>query len=229
MKQSNKTEWAIWGVCALSFAVTLALLPLLPARIPVHWNVDGQIDGWAARPGAFFGPAMGLGLSLLMKFLPYIDPRRRSYEKFGRAYDAFRLALALFVLILQGVTLYAAFYPDGLDVSRIIAACVGALLCVAGNYMPKFRHNYFCGIRTPWTLASETCWRRTHRFAGRCGSGAVWRWRRAAFSSPAAGWPRPRRLWEPCSSCPLIFIRTLFIKAAVKIDFAAAMRYTILG
>lgn len=126
MKQSNKTEWAIWGVCALSFAVTLALLPLLPARIPVHWNVDGQIDGWAARPGAFFGPAMGLGLSLLMKFLPYIDPRRRSYEKFGRAYDAFRLALALFVLILQGVTLYAAFYPDGLDVSRIIAACVGA-------------------------------------------------------------------------------------------------------
>ena len=77
MKQSNKTEWAIWGVCALSFAVTLALLPLLPARIPVHWNVDGQIDGWAARPGAFFGPAMGLGLSLLMKFLPYIDPRRR--------------------------------------------------------------------------------------------------------------------------------------------------------
>ena len=229
MKQSNKTEWAIWGVCALSFAVTLALLPLLPARIPVHWNVDGQIDGWAARPGAFFGPAMGLGLSLLMKFLPYIDPRRRSYEKFGRAYDAFRLALALFALILQGVTLYAAFYPDGLDVSRIITACVGALLCVAGNYMPKFRHNYFCGIRTPWTLASETCWRRTHRFAGPLWFWAVWRWRRAAFSSPAAGWPRPRRLWEPCSSCPLIFIRTLFIKAAVKIDFAAAMRYTILG
>ena len=61
MKQSNKTEWAIWGVCALSFAVTLALLPLLPARIPVHWNVDGQIDGWAARPGAFFGPAIGAG------------------------------------------------------------------------------------------------------------------------------------------------------------------------
>lgn len=53
MKQSNKTEWAIWGVCALSFAVTLALLPLLPARIPVHWNVDGQIDGWAARRERF--------------------------------------------------------------------------------------------------------------------------------------------------------------------------------
>jgi len=29
--------------------------------------------------------------------------------------------------------------------------------------MGKFRHNYFCGIRTPWTLASETVWRKTHR------------------------------------------------------------------
>ena len=99
MKQSNKTEWAIWGVCALSFAVTLALLPLLPARIPVHWNVDGQIDGWAARPGAFFGPAMGLGLSLLMKFLPYMDgtlfsyvykmakPDREIYEKLCTMYQ----------------------------------------------------------------------------------------------------------------------------------------------
>ena len=118
-------------------------------------RADRQLGG---TPGSVFRPG-------------YIDPRRRSYEKFGRAYDAFRLALALFVLILQGVTLYAAFYPDGLDVSRIITACVGALLCVAGNYMPKFRHNYFCGIRTPWTLASETCWRRTHRFAG-----PLWFW-----------------------------------------------------
>ena len=99
MKQSNKTEWAIWGVCALSFAVTLALLPLLPARIPVHWNVDGQIDSWAARPGAFFGPATGLGLSLLMKFLPYMDgtlfsyvykmakPDREIYEKLCTMYQ----------------------------------------------------------------------------------------------------------------------------------------------
>ena len=58
MKQSNKTEWAIWGVCALSFAVTLALLPLLPARIPVHWNVDGQIGG---TPGSVFRPGHGAG------------------------------------------------------------------------------------------------------------------------------------------------------------------------
>ena len=31
--------------------------------------------------------------------------------------------------------------------------------------------NYFCGIKTPWALADEENWRRTHRFAG-----PMWFW-----------------------------------------------------
>ena len=31
--------------------------------------------------------------------------------------------------------------------------------------MGKLRHNWFVGIRTPWTLASEEVWTRTHRLA----------------------------------------------------------------
>ncbi len=34
-----------------------------------------------------------------------------------------------------------------------------------GNSLGRVRHNYFVGIRTPWTLANEEVWRRTHRFA----------------------------------------------------------------
>ncbi|MDD4048934.1 MAG: SdpI family protein, partial [Clostridia bacterium] len=33
------------------------------------------------------------------------------------------------------------------------------------NYMGKFQHNYFVGIKTPWTLANEQVWRKTHRLA----------------------------------------------------------------
>jgi uncharacterized membrane protein len=43
---------------------------------------------------------------------------------------------------------------------------VGALFIILGNYMGKLKHNYFMGIRTPWTLASEEVWYRTHRMAG---------------------------------------------------------------
>jgi uncharacterized membrane protein len=32
--------------------------------------------------------------------------------------------------------------------------------------MGKLRKNFFVGIRTPWTLASDAVWERTHRLAG---------------------------------------------------------------
>ena len=33
--------------------------------------------------------------------------------------------------------------------------------------MGKVRQNYMFGIRTPWTLASELSWEKTHRLGGR--------------------------------------------------------------
>ncbi len=37
---------------------------------------------------------------------------------------------------------------------------------VLGNYLGKVRKNFFIGIRTPWTLASDEVWNRTHRLGG---------------------------------------------------------------
>ena len=56
-----------------------------------------------------------------------------------------------------------------MKVSQIIVVAVGLMFAVIGNYMPKFKYNYTMGIKTPWTLASETVWEKTHRK-----SGALW-------------------------------------------------------
>jgi uncharacterized membrane protein len=55
---------------------------------------------------------------------------------------------------------------DGvLDRSRV-ALGAGVLLAVVGNYLGKVTRS-FVGICTPWTLANDVVWERTHRFAGR--------------------------------------------------------------
>ena len=41
------------------------------------------------------------------------------------------------------------------------------MFIVLGNYLGKIRRNYMFGVRTPWTLASELSWNKTHRFAGK--------------------------------------------------------------
>ena len=44
---------------------------------------------------------------------------------------------------------------------------VAILLMVIGNYLSKTRSNFFAGVRTPWTLASDYAWERTHRLTAR--------------------------------------------------------------
>jgi uncharacterized membrane protein len=41
------------------------------------------------------------------------------------------------------------------------------LLALLGNVLGKVRRNFYIGVRTPWTLASEKVWDTTHRFAAR--------------------------------------------------------------
>ena len=50
---------------------------------------------------------------------------------------------------------------------QALAAGLGLLFAVLGNLMGKLTKNFFVGIRTPWTLASDEVWLRTHRFGGK--------------------------------------------------------------
>jgi uncharacterized membrane protein len=49
----------------------------------------------------------------------------------------------------------------------VVPELVGLLFIFIGNLSPKFKPNYFVGIRTPWTLANEDVWKKTHRFGGK--------------------------------------------------------------
>lgn len=166
MKHKAFWETMLWICAALPLAATAALYPLLPEVIPIHWNASGEIDGWAPRSQAFILAAVCLGVSLLLRFLPLLDPKRNSYRQFSRGYFAVRLVCAAFFCLMQGVTLASAFHPAALPIDRLTFGGMGLVFCVMGNFMPKFKHNYFCGIRTPWSLASVENWWRTHRLAG---------------------------------------------------------------
>ena len=55
----------------------------------------------------------------------------------------------------------------GLRIEHIIAGAIGVMLVVIGNQLGKSRSMFLVGIRTPWTLASEEVWIRTHRLGGK--------------------------------------------------------------
>jgi uncharacterized membrane protein len=53
-----------------------------------------------------------------------------------------------------------------INVAMVVRIGIGLLFIVIGNFMSQIRQNYFFGVRTPWTLANETVWKKIHRIGG---------------------------------------------------------------
>ncbi len=138
-----------------------------PDRVITHWNVRGEADGWSGRGlAAFLLPAIISGMYLLFLVIPLFDPKKDRYKEFSRVYNVFRnLILAIMVLIY----FVASLSNIGMDlnVGVWVPLSIGVLFIVLGNYLSKVKMNWFFGIRTPWTLSSETVWNKTHRLGGK--------------------------------------------------------------
>lgn len=166
-KQEMKKDWYLFLLILVMFLSGIALYPRLPDQIPIHWNIEGEVDDYASRFwGVFMLPFTNLLVLLTFTFMPLLDPRKENYPKFSRSYRAIKAITVVFFAVLHFLVLAFALGYE-LDISRIVVVGAALLFIVMGNYLPKVKHNYFVGVRVPWTLASEKVWKKTHRFAGK--------------------------------------------------------------
>ena len=166
-KEELKKDWYLLLLITVMFIVSIVVYSDLPSKMPIHWNLQGQVDSYGNRFwGAFMMPLINIGVLLLMLVTPLIDPKKENYNKFGASYRVIRAILILFFAVLHFVILgFALGY--NFDIGRIIVLVLGVLFLLLGNYLPRVRHNYFLGIKSPWTLANEKVWRKTQRLAGK--------------------------------------------------------------
>lgn len=159
---------SLLGQAALLVATGLYSLvvgPTLPARVPTHWGINGKPDAWGG-PGfaLWFGPAMIAFMMLLTWSLPKLSPRQFDIERFSRTYGALMLLVAALMGAMHIIILRATA-GQAIDIGRAIMVVVGLFFALFGNMMGKVKRNFFMGVRTPWTLASERVWDMTHRHA----------------------------------------------------------------
>ena len=158
---------AIGGMLVAALLASLIAYPQLPDRVATHWNMAGDVDGWMPKSvGAFAPLAIMLAATALFSVLPRISPKGFELAEATRAYRAILLALLLLLLGLHLVTLawnLGYRLPMGIAVSMLL----GVFFAILGNYLSKVPRNFFIGVRTPWTLADEDVWFRTHRLAAR--------------------------------------------------------------
>jgi uncharacterized membrane protein len=159
-------KWTPYIIVAIAVAASLFQFSQLPERMPTHWGVNGEINGWSSRLwGASVIPLVLLLLALMMRWLPTIDPRRANYPKFAGTFEAIFISIML-LLLLTHIALLAAAAGYPIRFERWVPVGIGLLFIVLGNLLPRARPNWFVGVRTPWTLSSDRVWEKTHRLAG---------------------------------------------------------------
>jgi uncharacterized membrane protein len=193
-------------VLAAMWAFALVVFRRLPPEIPTHWNLAGEVDGWGPRfPAAFLAPAVATGTWLLMRFQAHVDPRRADVERSTPTRRLLAEILVGFMAVVQVLTLGIALgWP--LDMGEAMWPLLGLLFVALGNYLPRVRPNWFLGVRTPWTLASDAVWRDTHRLAG--------------WAFVAAGLMTAGAMFLPLRARPLVGMAALLLAAGVPLVYS---------
>ncbi len=173
----------IAAVCA----ATVYAWPQLPDVVAIHWNYRGEVDDYAPRAVLWLlGPGLMAFILLLALLLPSLSPQRFEVQPFAPTfYYSFVVVLGLLAYV-HGLVLASAM-GMAVPISSAVPAGLLLMLVLMGNPMGKVRRNFFFGIRTPWTLASERVWYATHRLAARLmvGSGLLGL---GALALGAPGW-----------------------------------------
>ena len=161
-----RSRWFGLVVAALAAAVSVWAYARLPEAVATHWNLQGTPDGYSPRFwAAAVMPLAIIGLTGLFNVLPKVDPKRANYAKFLDSYWLIANAVLAFTALAHVLILANALgYP--MQVDRLVPVGVGLLLAFLGNYLTRVEPNWFVGVRTPWTLSSDTVWRKVHRTAG---------------------------------------------------------------
>jgi uncharacterized membrane protein len=148
----------------LATLVGLALWNRLPDPMASHWDANDQVNGYMSKFwGVFLMPLMTAGLFLLFIAIPNIDPLKANIARFREAFNLFIVLFVGFMVYIYFLTLLWNLGNTGFNMSEAMLPALGLLFFFIGSLMRKTKRNFFIGIRTPWTLSSDTVWEETHR------------------------------------------------------------------
>jgi uncharacterized membrane protein len=167
------SRW-LWASCflvvamlGLAGAATALRADYFPETVAVHWNAAMEPDRFVSRESLFelfwLMPTITGGLLVVLLALPWLSPKSFKVDDFRPIYD-YVVLLVIGLMAYLDVVILAGQSRGQLPETWFLGGFF-LFFGLIGNVMGKVRKNFWVGIRTPWTLASEVVWERTHRLA----------------------------------------------------------------
>lgn len=151
----------------ITFLVGIIVYPYLPLEMSSHWGINNQVNNYIDRFwGVFLLPIIILICSLIFIIIPRADPRKENIEKFQKYYDLFVLTFILFFVYVYVLTIFWNLGYHFIFLQSLAPAFT-FLFYVVGVMIEHAEPNFTIGFRTPWTLASDEVWYKTHKLGGK--------------------------------------------------------------
>ena len=157
----------------LPLVVVLFSLQFLPNQIPVHYDINNQVNRWGSKYEILILPSFTIIFGFIMLRMAKFSGKQ---EGSGKNNENICIIAGILTLILfdvmTGYFLYAGFNKVenlssiALDVNRLFIGILGISMVILGNIMPKLRWNSVMGLRTRWSMKNETTWKKSQRFGG---------------------------------------------------------------
>jgi uncharacterized membrane protein len=161
---TKTTSIIVLSLIAIAVIAGAVLWNQLPDPMASHWDANDQVNGTMPKFwGVFMMPLITLGLFALLTFIPNLDPLKANVAQFRETFNLFIVLIAAFMLYVHTLTLLWSLGYTSFQMSSALLPALGLLFMFVGYLLRKAKRNFFIGIRTPWTLSSDTVWDKTHQ------------------------------------------------------------------
>lgn len=146
MKKIDK-KMLLFGIllCLLPILVGFYYYDLLPDKIAVHFNIQGNPDNFVSKTWGIVGVPLGMGAVFVVLSI-FLD-----IQEVGKKGTALvKMIIPIMSILLQGALIYYAL-DNNFDVGKLTLFTVGIIFMILGNYLPKKeywgKYNFnLCGL-----------------------------------------------------------------------------------
>lgn len=163
----KKVDWK-----SLILTCMVCLLPIvfggifynkLPESMPVHYNINNEVDRYASKNFALFGiPALMLFLQIFCCMIS--DLRGQKIEKKLKFIMVVKWIIPILSVVISIITIEIPLGSD-VDVRKSIILVLGILYIILGNYLPKMSYEEMKGKIHPMPKNEKT-YRKMTRMMG---------------------------------------------------------------
>lgn len=127
-------------------------------QIPVHWDINWEVDGTVPKEMVFLISALPLALYL------FLGTKKNSITT-AKGNRISVVACTYLLVAAQWLSIATSLKTE-INIELVVPCVAGVFLLIIGNFMPTISKNHFIGFRTPWSLRSDLSWRKTNRLGG---------------------------------------------------------------